>query len=156
LTGLVLFLVLTPATTASAEGKPIRTQMPFVAITITDTCAFDVFWEPLADNGYLTIFETKDGSRLLVTGVLKSRFTNVDTGKSVDRITSAQLTEVLYPDGSFQIKVQGPFIGLTGFPGNPPLVYIKGQQMVKYDADGSLIDYSQNGKVEDLCLTLAE
>ncbi len=55
-----------------------------------------------------------------------------------------------------KVKVQGPLIGWTGLPGNPPLVYVKGQQMVKYDADGNLIDYSQSGKVEDLCLTLTD
>jgi hypothetical protein len=156
LVGLALLLALAPATGVSAQGKPIRTSAPFVAITITDTCAFNVFWEPLQDNGYMTIFEDKSGTRIMVTGVLKSRFTNLDTGKSVDRITSAQFTEWLYPDGSFKVKIQGPLIGWTGLPGNPPLAYVKGQQMVKYDADGNLVEYSQSGLVEDLCLTLTD
>jgi hypothetical protein len=156
LTVLFLLLLLAPAAAVSAIGKPIHTQAPFVAFTVTDACEFDVYWEPLADNGHFTIITARDATRYILTGTLKSRLTNVETGKFVERNTSAQFTQTFFNDGSYQAVSHGPFIGWFGFPGNPPLTYNKGRQLVKYDAEGNLIEAVQSGKVEDLCLTLSD
>jgi hypothetical protein len=156
LIGLILFLALAPATTAFAQGKPIRTQFPFAAFTVQDACKFDVRWEPLVDKTYLTVFNDKDGPRYIYTGNMKTRMTNLDTGKTVDINIAGKMTEVYDPDGSYKVTISGPFIGWFGFPGNPPLAYIHGQQVLKYDPDGNLIQFNQSGKVTDLCNLLAD
>jgi len=142
--------------TASAEGKPIRERAPFgPPFTISGKCEFDVSWEALSDNMYLTIFTEKNATRYLITGVLMSRFTNLATGQSVDLNTSAQWTQVVYNDGSWESTLQGPFIGAWDFPGNPLIAYVQGQQFERYDTTGALIEWKQTGQVQDVCAMLS-
>ncbi len=57
LISLALLLAFGPVAAASAEGKPIRERAPFgPPFTISGKCEFDVSWEALSDNMYLTIF----------------------------------------------------------------------------------------------------
>ncbi len=131
-------LILAPAAAVSAVGKPFHTEAPFVAFTVTNTCEFDVYWEQLADNGYF----------IIIIGILKSLLTYVETGKFVDHNISAQFTQTSFNDGSYQAVSHDPFIG--------PLAYIKGRQVVRYDPEGNLVEASQSGKVEYLCLILTD
>jgi hypothetical protein len=144
-------LVITPVIAVAAEGNPVRVRAPFIPFTVTGACDFDVYWDALMDKGYFTIITEKDATRYLLTGVFKSRLTNLVTGKSVDLITSAQMTQVFYNDGSFEVILQGPFIGWFGFPSNPPLAYVKGRQSLRYDAAGNIVAATQTGLVQDVC-----
>ena len=154
--GLMLLLAFGPTATASAGGKPVRIRIPFgPPSTVSGVCEFDVTWEALSDNMYLTIFTEEDATRFLITGVLMSRFTNVITGKSVDLNTSAQMTQVVYNDGYFESTLEGPFIGAWDFPGNPPFAYVKGRQFERYDPEGNLIKATQSGQVQDVCAMLS-
>jgi hypothetical protein len=153
---LAVWLALASVVAVAAEGKPVRVRAPFVPFTVTGACEFDVYWDALMDKGYFTIITEKDATRYLLTGVFKSRLTNQVTGKSVDLITSAQMTQLFYNDGSFEVILQGPFIGWFGFPGNPPLAYVKGRQSLRYDAAGNVVAATQSGPVQDVCTMLRD
>jgi len=149
-------LALTTVIAVTAKGQPVRVRAPFVPFIVTGACEFDVYWDALADKGYFTIITEPDATRYLLTGIFKSRFTNLTTGKSVDLTTSAQMTQVFYDDGSFEVVLHGPFIGWFGYPGNPPLAYVKGLQSLRYDAAGNLLTATQSGPVQDVCALLAD
>ena len=153
--GLAFALAMVPVGAASAGGGPVRVRAPFVPFTISGICPFDVYWEALADKGYYKIFTDPTETRYLLTGVLKSRFTNLQTGKSVDLNNSSQYTQVFYADGSATFTSSGPAIwfGFAG-PGLPPLAYVRGHVEVKLDAAGNLVSTVVTGNVQDLCQTL--
>jgi hypothetical protein len=153
---LAVGLALASVMAVSAEGKPVRVRAPFVPFTVSGACEFDVYWDALVDKGYFTIITEPAATRYLLTGIFKSRFTNLVTGKSVDLTTSAQMTQVFYDDGSFEVVMQGPFIGWFGYPGNPPLAYVKGRQSLRYDAAGNIVAATQNGLVQDVCVMLRD
>jgi hypothetical protein len=97
--------------------KPTRLPAPVTPgdeYTVTENCPFDVKVTPLANKEKTTIFS--DG-RVLVTGTLKVRLTNLDTGKSVDVNISGPATFTPNEDGSFT----GVFKGRTlVFPDDGP------------------------------------
>ena len=157
LIGLALLLAFAPFATAYAVGKPIRSRAPFgPPFTIADKpCqTFDVRWEALSDNSYLTIFTEKTATRYTVTGVLKSRLTNETTGKSIELNTSCRLVERDYEDGSWTFACDGPSVW-ANWPGLPALAYTRGNVSFTYDADGNLVKAVRTGLVQDLCAALA-
>jgi hypothetical protein len=144
-----------PVGTAAAGDGPIRVRAPFVPFTISGLCDFDVFWEALADKGYYTIHTDQDATRYILTGVLKSRLTNLQTGKYVDLSNSSNYTQVYYDDGSASFTSSGPAIWFE-VPGIASLAYVRGRVSLAFDPYGNLVATSVAGIVEDLCVTLGD
>jgi hypothetical protein len=110
-------------------------------------------WEALADKGYYTIHTDQDATRYILTGVLKSRFTNLQTGKSVDLSNSSQYAQVFFDDGSATFTSNGPAIWF-GVPSIAPLAYVRGRVSLTFDPAGNLVETFVTGNVQDLCETL--
>jgi hypothetical protein len=90
-----------------------------------------------ADKGYMTIFTRKGATRYVSTGVLKLTLTNSTTGKSIEVVSPAQVTEVVYADGTWTFVVHCPSTRVLA-PGLPAPAYVKGNGPVSGDAGGIL------------------
>ncbi len=152
---LVCVLAFGPVGAASAGGGPVRVRAPFIPFTISGVCTFDVYWEALADNGYYKIFTDQDATRYILTGVLKSRLTNLQTGQSVDLANNSRYAQVFYNDGASSFTSNGPAIWF-GMPGLEALMYVRGKVSFEFDLAGNLIKSVVKGNVENLCETLGD
>jgi hypothetical protein len=146
----------------SAVAQPEREDVPLAAFTLEDICAFDVFIEPLTNREIQTTFFDRAGEpRLfLVTGALKLRLTNVDTGKSIDVNAPGPGRFIPQDDGLTQVT-EGPwvlFFPAGTFPGTPDaqLLFVRGRTVTEFDAAGNPTLISLRGYVEDLCAALAD
>jgi hypothetical protein len=156
LVSLTLLLAFAPFATASAGGKPVRGPVPLDSPRlITGACAFSVLLEATDYNVYFKMFTYGSTTRFLVTGASKARLTNVDTGKSLDVMFNAQVTELDNSDGSFTVAVHGPgvYVNLPG-PGLPPLAYLRGNGSSTW-VDGIPTNVQYTGNLQDLCAALA-
>ena len=128
-------------------------------------CGFAVNGHPLADKGYDKTHFIKGGKQVMdvITGVLKVRLTNADTGKSMDVNISGSLkthSDTVHPsfnpDGSGNSDVTGPSL-FWYFPDVtlPPLFTNSGHASFTWDAEGNLTSYSIKGHLIDMCQALS-
>lgn len=124
-------------------------------------CAFPVHGDILADKEYVQVVVQPDGTEIeTVTGTVKGRLTNTDTGRYVDLNVSGPGTFTFYPDGSATIVSLGN--GLSQFDagdqqqfGLPGVAYTSGRFVTHYAADGTLLSLTQDGSVTDVCAMLS-
>jgi hypothetical protein len=152
----VSLLAMAPRTFADA---PTRFEWPFMTESLSGYCSFDVLIEPLSNNEKLTVFVDKEGiARLImITGVLKVRVTNVETGLSRALNISGPGRIVPQADGSLLVRNHGA--SLFWFPGVtshlPKLAFTHGQVDYLIHPDWSATVVGNRGHVNDLCAMLA-
>jgi hypothetical protein len=141
---LALALVLLPHPTASAQGMPLE-----------GVCAFPVLGEVLVDQ---TAARGQNPFRLIVTGRLVVRVTNLSTGKSLVLNASGPTFITSNPDGTSTYVYRGRAI-IALFPGEaegPQLFVNSGQVTLTLNAAGRATQVvRQTGHKEDLCAALA-
>lgn len=141
----LLFLAWT--TTAASDGKPIREPVFFEDFVVENVCPFRVLIETTANKEFVTIFE----DRILVTGKLFTRLTNLETGESLELNISGPATisetEVL--------RGRGLLILFPEDAGGPGLVLTAGRVELIRGEDGFIAEMSTSGRTVDICAALA-
>jgi hypothetical protein len=156
------------AGTAGAKASGWPPWIPYEQEDFTypagDPCDFEVAAEVLRDREfYRNVSTYADGSpRIqLWRGPLVLRFTNTETGASVDRNASGRSFMEFGPGEEFQsITIQtGHFVGRlrAGSDPEPGIFYVAGKwsSLSRNDAGGSTLVLGPNGSAENLCETLA-
>jgi len=160
-----LALLVYPATLSAADGQPTR-------IAITDAqqsfharagsvCGFEFAAAPVSNNQYFKTYpaDANGDVRVLINGVLKEQLTNVGTGKSIVANVSGPSTEILHPDGTADLTLDGSVLVSYTFPFNPrgPATYIyTGHTVFSIDDDGTLTLVSTTDKQPfDVCAALS-
>ena len=116
-----------------------------------DVCSFPVSFEFVTVKGIFKFFS--DG-RILITGQLKVRLTNLDTDKALELNISgpghidASGTEIGLGSGIFIL-----FGGID--VGGPALLFTHGRFVVTRAPDGSISNIDVHGTSTDLCAALA-
>ena len=134
----------------AAADQPIREGLPAENVTIQGSCAFDVDLQVLVNNEFITTFS--DG-RQLITGALKVRLTNVETGKSIDLNISGPGFITPHEDGSVTFQLSGRSLvfdlGLLELTSGPAILEI--------DPSGTVVSYTTTSAATvDLCAVLAD
>jgi hypothetical protein len=156
---IVLALLLVPGI-ASARGDG-WVFLPSSSFT-THSCGTAVREDVVANKEYAKIVVTPDGSVVfeLVTGVLKIRLTNRQTGTSfVVNASGTGHDAVFFPNGDFLFQSSGPsLLTLTAEQaaqtGLPEISLNKGNLLLLFRADGSAQLLSRTGSLVDLCARL--
>jgi hypothetical protein len=158
---LLLFGMASPV----AAAKPVRGPVPLSPFTIPAEPAgcgsFDVLVEPLTNKEQEIDFFDQAGNPLfsIISGGLKVRLTNLDTGFSVDLNISGP-TQIIYnADGTISVLTGGPALwwfsdGPEVAPGQPLLGLYHGRTESVFNATGFHF-LSATGTVQDLCALLA-
>jgi len=119
-------------------------------------CSFAVKVDPLSNKEKMTTFSNQAS---IISGGLKVRFTNVITGKSIDRNVSGPTMLKPQPDGSLIVITGGPsfywFSTPGAAPGQPLLALFYGKTVAEFDSGGNFHFLDAKGKVEDICAALA-
>jgi hypothetical protein len=164
-TGSAIALLVFPATLSASDGKPTR-------IAITDeqqsvhfragrVCSFEFDAAPVSNNQYLTTYpaDANGDVRMTVTGVLKEQVTNVGTGKSIVVNVSGPSTQVVHPDGSSDLTLEGSVLVSYNARFNPrgPATFIyTGQTVFSVSDDGILTLVGTTDKQPfDVCAALS-
>ena len=163
--GSAIALLVFPATLSAADGKPTR-------IAITDeqqsvhfragrVCSFEFDATPVANDQYIKTYpaDANGDVRELVNGTLKEQLTNVGTGKSIIVNVSGPSTEIVHPDGSADLTLEGSVLVSYNARFNPrgPATYIyTGHTVFSVDDDGTLTLVSTTDKRPfDVCAALS-
>ena len=100
------------------------------------------------------------GNASLILSFLGNYFVEGNRGASSASELATALDEHLYVlNAEIQTADGGPRFPKKAVSHDPfigPLAYIKGRQVVRYDPEGNLVEASQSGKVEYLCLILTD
>jgi hypothetical protein len=149
MTGLALAAALLVPSVAAAD-QPIREGLPAEDFTIEGSCAFDVDVQILVNNEFITTFSN---GRQLITGALKVRLTNVETGKSIDLNISGPGFITPHEDGSVTFELSGRSLvfdlGLLELTSGPAIL--------EFDPAGNLVSYTKTSAATvDLCAVLAD
>jgi hypothetical protein len=123
-------------------------------------CPFAVQDEILIDNSYALFFpvDVNGDTRVIVTGHIVTRITNLDNGKSVIENVSGPTFLTFHPDGSFDAVLAGrAFIQLypTDSPAGPIALLNSGRLVVTLTAPSQLILHNQIGRDQNVCTILA-
>jgi hypothetical protein len=161
--GSAIAVLVVPATVSAADGMPTREPVPDSALTATfragRVCAFRLQLEPVVNNEYFLTFpaEPNGDVRQIITGHVVTRFTNLDTGKSIDLNTSAQNTLVFHADGFTSIETSGPqVILILAIGGRVPSATVNyGHGVYTQFPNGFLDIVSQTGAQFDVCAALS-
>jgi len=144
---------------AALAAKPLFIRVtPTNDFVVPDSCPFPVLVHNLVTNQVVRIFG--DGSSI-VTGSLKDRVTNLETGKSEDVNVSGPAFRTRNPDGSTTYRYEGLTEFFPGpgalWPGSPgQFVVHAGTQILTLDQSGNVVGFSQTGRVvTDVCTDLA-
>ncbi len=156
---LATFGIVSPAGAVPPDREPVPTEPPF---TLAGQCDFNVLFETITNREKITTFFDQAGNERfsLITGALKVRLTNLDTGTSKVLNISGPLRLEPTPDGSLTITFRGPTL-LFFFPGDdpgglPPLALIHGKTVIEVSAEAAFTVTSVRGHVEDVCELLAD
>lgn len=152
----------TPGASASPPGpwQPFRSTPTSFAAGVV--CPFAEQGVPVADEERFRNLSTyPDGSpqEQQFTGLLKFRYTNLATGKSVVRNETGTAVFFFAPDGTITAHGDG-HIGISIHAGNPPSTpvgewVLTGTFDVVLRPDGTKDFTLEHGTAEDLCQTLA-
>jgi len=112
--------------------------------------------EPVVDRAAGTLHFDKEGNVLWFqgSGHILYRYTNDDTGKSVDLNISGPGKQTEGADGLLHVDGTGPWALLLGPTDNPSstALYIHGHLDITRDpSDGTLTLVSYTGTAEDIC-----
>jgi hypothetical protein len=125
-------------------------------------CEFTLRGEVLSGKERIRTLETyPDGSPRVqeIVGQLVVRYTNVETGESVDRNLTGTALVIIEPDGSFALSLVGGHMsvgfGVTDEPSSAFLIFTGAGHEVFFATDGTRTATFGDGPVEDVCQTLA-
>jgi hypothetical protein len=155
-----------PSSLASAGGKPTRSPVPDVFNTFDFpkglACAgFELAGAPVVNNEVAKIFpaDANGDVRIIVTGSLVERVTNVDSGKSIAVNVSGPVFVTEHPDGSATLDFggrSGPIVFFpTDIPAGPRAFINSGRVVVTVTPTDQFILVSQSGHEEDVCAALS-
>jgi hypothetical protein len=139
---------------AAADKPVIEPTPPTEDFVIEGACEFDVLLHTVADESKAIIF----GERMIVTGKIKVRLTNVETGKTLDLNISGPGTFTFdEEDGTTTIKGGGPWLVwlLETDEGGPGIFLTRGHLTLVGDAEFNVLAFEVRGHVTDLCAALA-
>jgi hypothetical protein len=153
----VVAVALVTAVAAWAD-KPDKSPAPGFAGSFPAgvVCPFALSVEPIVDGASATTHYDKQGDIRWIhgSGPLVYRYTNDDTGTSVDLNISGPGKQTEGADGLIHIDGTGPW-SLAFFPGDSPsstFLYLKGHLHFTVDpTDGTLTLVSHTGTVENIC-----
>lgn len=154
-----LVLLLGMVGTAAAmppDRYPPGEEATFV---ISDACSFDVLLEDLWFNSATTVFYDQEGNerRIFSSGAIKSRLTNMDSGRFIDVNISGPGSFEPQADGSLLLSGGGPWLLFDLYVDElPALALVHGRTELLIDPDGNVEVVSVNGNVEDVCQMLAD
>jgi hypothetical protein len=164
--GIAAITALITATTgvAQAQGGDPRLPVGNIPADIpADVCGFPIHIGVIDDREYrLQRTDNPDGSTTTrVTGTLKNRLTNMNTGTSIDYNNGGPGMFTVYPDGRTIFDFQGhsmAWIRAAYQPrlGTPALRLTSGGHDIgTMDASGDIVDLSATGQVLDGCALLS-
>jgi hypothetical protein len=156
-----LLLVTIPASAAApSPWSPLTTasfELPAGA-----RCDFALRGDVLEGKERIRTLESyPDGSPRVqeIVGQLVVRYTNVETGESVDRNLTGTALVIIEADGSFTLSLVGGHMavgfGVTDEPSSAFLIFTGAGHEVFFAADGTRTATFGDGPVEDICWTLA-
>src|SRR5919204_3563001 len=157
---LIVLSVLALPATASARGDGWQ-FLPYFS-SPTHSCGTTVRNQAVANKEYAKIVTTPDGTVVfeLVTGVLKIRLTNKETGTSfVVNASGTGRDAVSYPNGDFLFQSSGPSLLIlspeqAADTGLAEIALNKGNILLLFRADRSAQLLSRTGKLVDECARL--
>lgn len=152
LASLIAVGALAGSSTALAD-KPVREPAPPLedfTLAAGEACSFPVFFEFLSAKGIFKFFS--DG-RFLVTGQLKVRLTNLDSGKALELNISGP--GKIDKSGTEIALGSGIVILFTFDVGGPALLFNHGRFVITRAPDGSITNIEAHGTSTDLCAALA-
>jgi hypothetical protein len=161
---LTAFGVLGTASSAVADKPGLWSDLDTGSFTAAagTRCSFTLQGDVVSDHEQIRTLETyPDGSPKTqeVVGQLVVRYTNLDTGESVERnLTGTGIVEY-GTDGSFVLRLQGGHMAVGLAPGDTDgpafLIFTGAGHQVFFATDGSRHVTYGSGPVEDICETLA-
>ena len=144
---------------AALADKPQKFPLPAGPFQLSAAvCGFPIDFVPLQNNESGKVFSN---GTFAVSGALKVRLTNSNTGKSVDLNISGGGTIVPRSDGTALLTSHGPALvfflpGQLGPGSSGALLFVHGRFMEVLDQIGNPVPgtFTSTGSVEDLCPTL--
>jgi hypothetical protein len=148
------------ASTASAE-RPTRDFVPAGTLSYPagKACSFGLLIEVVINREYALTFpaDANGDVRVIVTGRLVARYTNVENGHSLELNIGGPVFYTFHPDGSFDAVLAGrSAINLypTDIPPGPIALLNSGQLVITLTAESQLILHDQVGHSASICAML--
>jgi hypothetical protein len=135
---------------AATAAKPTRVPLVIEDEVLTGFCPFPVLLEITANKEFVTFF---DDGRILVTGKLFVRLTNVDEPSNVLDLNisgPAHITPLTERSAG-----RGLFVLFPEDVGGPGLVLTTGRVDIVRGEDGFFTDFTVRGTTVDVCAALA-
>jgi hypothetical protein len=156
-----LLMCTLPASAVSPKPwSPLTTNSFELAAGVR--CDFALRGDVLSGKERIRILETNpDGSPRVyeIVGQLVVRYTNIDTGESVDRNLTGTALQIVEPDGSFTLELIGGHMSVGFGVGDDPssafLIFTGAGHEVFFSTDGTRTATFGDGPVENICETLA-
>jgi hypothetical protein len=136
------------AATAAFAAPPTREPLVLEDFVAENVCPFPVLIEATANKEFVTFF---DDGRILVTGKLFVRLTNVETGTSLELNISGPVTIT----ETEVIRGRGLLILFPEDAGGPGLVLTSGRVVLVRGEDGFIANATTQGQTVDVCEALA-
>jgi hypothetical protein len=154
LASLIVVGALAGSSTALAD-PPVREPAPPIDPFVLDAgavCSFDVLFEVVSAKGVFKFFS--DG-RILITGQLKVRLTNLNSPGNVLELNVSGPGHIDRSGREIALG-SGIFILFAGFDADgPALLFTHGRFVITRAANGSIADIEAHGTSTDLCAALA-
>jgi hypothetical protein len=135
------------AAAAALAAPPTREPLFLEDFVVEDACSFPVLIEVTANKEYVTLF---DDGRILITGKLFARVTNLDTGTSLDLNISGPVTVT----DREVIRGRGLLILFPQDVDGPGLLLTSGRVVLIRAEDGFIANATFKGRTVDLCAAL--
>jgi hypothetical protein len=156
---LVFFVVTVAATLVvplASATRPVKEFLPAEDVPLPDICPFTVQLDVLANKEYSKTFRN---GRVLITGKLKIRLTNVESGKAIDANISGQGVFRFHEDGSLTLHAHGRWLFFffpdeLG-PGAPGRMFLNSGRLVLNAGPGGTEITSRTGHMLNVCAALA-
>lgn len=157
-------LFTTAAGTARAQGGGPRLPVGNTPADIpADVCGFPIHIGVIEDREYIVEqTDNPDGSTTTrVTGTLRNRLTNLNTGTSIEYDNGGPGTFTVHPDGRTTFDFQGHSMAWIRAAhqarlGRPAFRLTSGGHVVgTMDSSGDIVDLSATGQVMDGCALLS-
>ena len=153
-------LLIVSAHPALADG-PIIEPGPSTTLQFRagEVCEFPVSVETIVNQSLQKVFLDASGEpeRIILTGQVILRLTNLETGASIDVNASGPALIIPHDDGSISLVGHGR--GVQWFtPANeegPALLLILGRATLDISATGEISNFTAVGTTQDLCAALA-
>ena len=163
--GSAIAMLVYPAALSAADGKPTKVavtdDMQSFSFRAGRVCTFPLAGTPVTNNQSIKTYpaDANGDVRVLIEGALKEQVTNVDTGKSIVVNVSGPSTQIVHPDGTSDLTLDGSGLVLFNARFNPlgPATYIyTGHTVISVSDDGILTPVSTTDKQPfDVCAALS-